>query len=105
MSFYYPNPSPYYGGHGADSNIDHRRVRILKKWINFHFPDAAMWKTDNYFPGDIIFWDNWHIGILIDKKVEGTNRYYCVHNIGAGPVMEDIHYNEGDNLEHYRLKF
>ena len=44
-------------------------------------------------PGDVIIWQDWHIGILIDEKVEGTDRYYCVHNMGLGPVKEDLYYD------------
>ena len=40
---------------------------------------------------------------LIDEKVEGTDRYYAVHNIGAGPQKEDVYYDEYD-LDHYRWK-
>ena len=99
--YYYPNPLKGYGLH-PDSNIDHRRVRILKKFLRLHYPDTELSQNDSFKPGDIVFWDNWHIGILIDKKVPGTDRYYCVHNIGMGPVIADVHYNE-NNLEHFRF--
>jgi uncharacterized protein len=56
--------------------------------------------SEPYLPGDIIVWGNWHIGILIDEKVEGSERYYAVHNIGAGPQKEDVYYD----IDHYRWK-
>lgn len=99
--YYYPNPVKGYGLH-PDSNIDHRRVRILKKFLKLHYPKSELSYTDSYLPGDLIFWDNWHIGILIDKKIPGTNRYYCVHNVGLGPVIEDVYYDEYV-LEHFRF--
>tara|TARA_R100000654_G_scaffold2251_4_gene8255 strand:+ start:358 stop:933 length:576 start_codon:yes stop_codon:yes gene_type:complete len=99
--YYYPNPFKGYGLH-PDSNIDHRRVRILKKFLRLHYPDTELSYNDSYLPGDIIFWDNWHVGILINEKVPGTNRYYCVHNIGMGPVKGDVHYYE-NKLEHFRF--
>jgi len=100
--YYYPNPTEGYGLH-PDSNIDHRRVRILKKFLRLHYPKSELTYKDSYLPGDIIFWpDDWHIGILINKKVEGTDRYYCVHNIGEGPVIEDIYYDEYV-LKHFRF--
>ena len=99
--YYYPNPLKGYGLH-PDSNIDHRRVRILKKFLRLHYPDTELSQNDSFKPGDLIFWDNWHIGILIDKKVPGTDRYYCVHNIGMGPVIADVHYYEY-KLEHFRF--
>lgn len=99
--YYYPNPIKGYGLH-PDSNIDHRRVRILKKFLKLHYPKSELSYTDSYLPGDLIFWDNWHVGILIDKKIPGTNRYYCVHNVGSGPVIEDVYYDEYV-LEHFRF--
>jgi len=101
-SYYYPNPSPYYGGKGADSNIDHRRVRILKKFLKLHYPKSELKSTDSYEPGDIIFWDNWHVGIIINKKIGISNIYYGVHNVGGGPCMEDVYYDV-NNLEHFRI--
>ena len=100
--YYYPNPIKEYGLH-PDSNIDHRRVRILKKFLRLHYPDTELRQNDSFKPGDIIFWDNWHIGILIDKRIPGTDRYYCVHNIGRGPVIADIYYDE-EKLEHFRFR-
>jgi len=100
--YYYPNPLKGYGLH-PDANIDHRRVRILKKFFKLHYPESELGQNDSFKPGDIIFWDNWHIGILIDEKVPGTNRYYCAHNIGEGPVIADVYYDE-NNLEHFRFK-
>ena len=100
--YYYPNPTKGYGMR-PDANIDHRRVRILKKFLKLHYPDTELSYNDSYLPGDLIFWDNWHVGILIDKKVPGTDRYYCVHNIGIGPVIEDIYYDQF-LLKHFRLK-
>ena len=105
--YYYPNPKKGYGLK-PDSNIDHRRVRILRKFFNLHYPKSKLHYTDSYLPGDIIFWDDWHVGILIDEKIEGTDRYYCVHNMGLGPVKEDVYYKiAGDDygLMHYRVKF
>jgi len=95
--YYYPYPKPGYGLK-PDANIDHRRVRILKKYFRLHFPESELSYNDSYLPGDVIFWEDWHIGILIDEKVEGTDRYYVVHNMGSGPVKEDVYYDE------YKLK-
>ncbi len=46
----------------------------------------------DYLPGDLVFWDvgYGHVGIVIDEKVPGTDRYYMVHNCGAGPQKEDF---------------
>jgi uncharacterized protein YijF (DUF1287 family) len=90
--YYYPNPKPGYGLK-PDANIDHRRVRVLHKYFKLHFPEAELSNSDTWMPGDLIIWQDWHIGILIDEKVEGTDRYYVVHNMGAGPIKEDLYYD------------
>ena len=101
--YYYNHRSGY--GLPADANIDHRRVRILRKFFDKHYPESKLTPHDGYLPGDIIIWGNWHIGILIDEKVPGMDRYYGVHNIGAGPEKDDFFYSEGRPLDHYRLNF
>ena len=102
LQYYYPI---YYnrGTAKADPNIDHRRVHIIRKFLNKNYPESKIKNSEPYLPGDIIVWGNWHIGILIDEKVPGTNRYYAVHNIGGGPEKEDVYYDEYD-LDHYRWK-
>lgn len=78
----------------TDTNIDHRRVPNLMTF--FSRKGKELPKTQNaedYKPGDIVCWmlpgELTHIGIVVDKKVRGTNRYAIVHNIGGGQVMED----------------
>ena len=106
LRYYYPRYSSNYG-EKPDANIDHRRVIILKKFFKLHYPNAELGIHDDYKPGDIIFFGNWHVGILIDKMVPGTNRYYGVHNMGYGPEMQDWYYDvwdfEENELIHYRL--
>lgn len=34
-----------------------------------------------------------HIGIVVDRKSEDGERPLIVHNIGAGPHMEDVLFN------------
>lgn len=97
--YYYPNPTKYYGLN-PDSNIDHRRVMILKKFLKLHYPKSELGLYDSWRPGDLVIWGNWHIGILIADKVPKTNRYYCVHNMGSGPVVEDLYYDEINPLEY-----
>ena len=102
LSYYYPIHSKR-GTAKVDANIDHRRVHIIRKLLNKNYPDSKIKNSEPYLPGDIIVWDNWHIGILINEKVPGTNRYYAVHNIGAGPQKEDVYYDDG-YIDHYRWK-
>jgi len=48
-------------------------------------------------PGDLVTWDLGggvpHIGIVVDRKSADSGRYMIVHNIGAGPQLEDVLFN------------
>jgi len=92
----------------TDRNIDHRRVPNLMTF--FSRKGVVLPKTQNaedYKPGDIVCWDlpnNLpHIGIVIDQKVPGTNRYKVVHNIGRGQIAEDCLF-DFKITGHYRYK-
>lgn len=78
-----------------DPNIDHRRVPNLmvffsRKGESLPITDRA----EDYAPGDLVTWDLGggltHIGMVVDRKALFTRRYMIVHNIGAGPKMEDV---------------
>jgi uncharacterized protein YijF (DUF1287 family) len=79
-----------------DANIDHRRVPNLM--VFFERQGAAQPVTDNardYKPGDVVTWDLGngltHIGIVVAVPSESDeNRLQIVHNIGAGPKLEDV---------------
>jgi uncharacterized protein len=78
-----------------DSNIDHRRVPNLQAF--FSRKGEVLPITDqagDYAPGDLVTWDLGggltHIGIVVDRKGFLGRRYMIVHNIGAGPKMEDV---------------
>jgi uncharacterized protein YijF (DUF1287 family) len=81
-----------------DTNIDRRRVPNLGVFFRGNgemlpiTPVAA-----DYSPGDLITWDLGGgvppIGIVVDRKLPGSDRYMVVHNIGAGPHMEDVLFN------------
>ena len=51
-------------------------------------------RSEDYSPGDLVTWDLGggvpHIGIVVDRKSADSGRYLIVHNIGAGPKMEDV---------------
>ena len=81
-----------------DSNIDHRRVPNLM--VFFQRKGQALpisGRVEDYSPGDLVAWDLGggvpHIGIVVDRKSPQTGRYMIVHNIGAGPKMEDVIFN------------
>lgn len=78
-----------------DPNIDHRRVPNLM--VFFSRKGEVLPITDraeDYAPGDLVTWDLGrgltHIGIVVDQKGFFSRRYMIVHNIGAGPKMEDV---------------
>ena len=54
-------------------------------------------RATDYVPGDLVTWDLGngvpHIGIVVDQKAGWSERYMIVHNIGAGPKMEDVLFN------------
>lgn len=77
-----------------DHNIDHRRVPNLQ--VYFERQGAALTPSQNgadYLPGDIVTWmlpgNKPHIGIVSSEK-NNNNRYDIVHNIGYGPMSNDM---------------
>lgn len=88
---------PHWGLEKPDTNIDHRRVPNLQTF--FTRKGEALPKTENsadYAPGDLVTWNVGkrrhvdHIGIVVEMKSQDGERPLVVHNIGAGPVMEDV---------------
>ena len=83
----------------TDTNIDHRRVPNLM--VFFERQAAGLSLSDDardYKPGDIVTWDLGgqltHIGIVVNvPSPADANRLMIVHNIGAGPQMEDVLFN------------
>lgn len=78
----------------TDRNIDHRRVPNLMKFFErFGTVKAKSSQATDYLPGDIVCWNLegglTHIGIVSNIKVRDTNRYFIIHNIGLGQVLED----------------
>jgi uncharacterized protein YijF (DUF1287 family) len=78
-----------------DPNIDHRRVPNLMVFFSrkgMSLPIST--RAEEYGPGDLVTWDLGggvpHIGIVVDRKSAPSGRYMVVHNIGAGPKMEDV---------------
>ncbi|HEX5706370.1 MAG TPA: DUF1287 domain-containing protein [Pyrinomonadaceae bacterium] len=82
-----------------DTNIDHRRVPNLRVFFarkGQSLPVTA--RAEDYRPGDIVTWDLGggltHIGIVVGVRAEASPaRFQIVHNIGAGPKMEDVLFN------------
>jgi len=79
-----------------DSNIDHRRVPNLRVFFSRHGEALRPSKrADDYVAGDLVTWNLRsngflpHIGIVTDQKtLSGVPM--IVHNIGAGPKLENV---------------
>ena len=83
----------------TDTNIDHRRVPNLMTFFERQgagLPVSA--DARDYKPGDLVTWDlgggMTHIGIVVNFPSDAdSTRMQIVHNIGAGPKMEDVLFN------------
>jgi uncharacterized protein len=83
----------------TDTNIDHRRVPNLM--VFFERQGAGLPVTRDardYKPGDVVTWDLGggitHIGIVVNVPSDADeSRMQLVHNIGAGPKLEDVLFN------------
>ncbi len=85
----------FWGLRKADPNIDHRRVPNLQAFLqnqNAKLPASEV--AADYHPGDLVTWmlpgNLPHIGIVIDQRSRDGQRPLIVHNIGAGPKIEDV---------------
>jgi uncharacterized protein len=78
-----------------DSNIDHRRVPNLMVFFSRKGESLpTTQRASDYAPGDLVTWDLGgnvpHIGMVVNRKSGEGERWLVVHNIGAGPKMEDV---------------
>lgn len=78
-----------------DRNIDHRRVPNLQAYFGRHgvtLPVSA--DPADYAPGHLVTWmlpgNLPHIGIVTDVIHPVSGRPMIMHNIGAGPMLEDM---------------
>ncbi len=93
-----------------DKNIDHRRVPNLERYFTRRGARlSSSHDPADYLPGDIVAWNlkgehGWlpHIGVVTDR-VSSSGRPMIVHNIGAGPKLEDVIFN-WTMTGHYRLR-
>ena len=100
------SPSSYSLHSRSDTNIDHRRVPNLM--VFFRRRGEALpitYRPEDYAPGDIVAWNLGggvlHIGIVVDRRDPQTDHYLIVHNIGAGPPIEDVIF-DWKIIGHYR---
>ncbi|EOU2464865.1 DUF1287 domain-containing protein [Vibrio navarrensis] len=90
----YPS-SRIWGLSKPDRNIDHRRVPNLQVFFKRHGQSLPI--SDEglaYKAGDIVTWmlpgNLPHIGIVTNDLSQDGKRPLIVHNIGSGPVIEDM---------------
>lgn len=78
-----------------DKNIDHRRVPNLQTYFSRHGQSLSPSnKAEDYQTGDIVTWmlpgNLPHIGIVTHKRDKRSHNPMIAHNIGAGPVIENM---------------
>jgi uncharacterized protein YijF (DUF1287 family) len=79
----------------TDTNIDHRRVPNLAIFFTRNGEKLRISRDAlDYKPGDLVTWvvggSLPHIGIVSDELNAQGTRPLMVHNIGAGPQLEDM---------------
>jgi uncharacterized protein YijF (DUF1287 family) len=84
-----------WGLKSTDRNIDHRRVPNLQVFFTRHGEELPIGnKPQDYAPGDIVSWmlpgNLPHIGIVSDRQALDSGNPLIVHNIGAGPSLDDM---------------
>ncbi|HVF45629.1 MAG TPA: DUF1287 domain-containing protein [Pyrinomonadaceae bacterium] len=85
-----------WGAKKTDRNIDHRRVPNLMAFFKRQGASLpATGEARDYRPGDVVTWDLGggltHIGLVVNvPSGSDAERLQIVHNIGAGPKMEDV---------------
>ena len=79
-----------------DTNIDHRRVYNLQAFFERKGESIPITNDPrNYKPGDLVTWQVGpklpHIGVVLELvSDEDSSRHLIAHNIGDGPVIDDI---------------
>jgi uncharacterized protein len=95
-----------WGLNAPDANIDHRRVPNLMTYFKRRGKALPITeRAKDYEPGDVVAWDLGggltHIGIVVNRRARDGERYYVVHNIGAGARLEDVLFT-WRQIGHYR---
>ena len=83
-----------WGLSGPDPNIDHRRVPNLQSFFDRNGVVLNVTReAADYSPGDIVTWmlpgNVPHIGIVTNRIDPESGHRLVVHNIGAGPKLDD----------------
>ncbi|RVU86685.1 DUF1287 domain-containing protein [Leucothrix sargassi] len=92
-----------------DTNIDHRRVYNLQAFFERKGESLKVtYDAKNYKPGDLVTWQISpkmpHIGVVLEMvSDEDPERHLIAHNIGSGPVIEDMLF-DFEITGHYRYQ-
>jgi uncharacterized protein YijF (DUF1287 family) len=90
----FPSYPQLWGLKGPDTNIDHRRVPNLRRFLERQKASLPVTKeAKNYLPGDLVTCtvppNLPHIMIVSDRFASESNRRLVIHNIGRGAIEED----------------
>lgn len=80
-----------------DTNIDHRRVPNLQRYLSRHGEEVTSANTEfiveNFKYGDVVVWrlphGDTHMGIVVPGPGIRKSEKWIVHNIGSGPQWEN----------------
>lgn len=106
MKAYFGQYPKDWGLSRTDTNIDHRRVPNLETFFERHGQSfGPSTNPADFEPGDLVTWrlngsNLPHIGVVTYKK-SSRGVPLIVHNIGAGPRLEDILFDH-KMIGHYR---
>jgi uncharacterized protein YijF (DUF1287 family) len=97
-----------WGLRSTDTNIDHRRVPNLQSFFKRKGKELKISQNAyDYAVGDLVTWmlpgNLPHIGIVSNQLVQNTKRPKIIHNIGRGPVEDDILFKY-EITGHYRYE-
>lgn len=101
----YPN---IWNLHATDTNIDHRRVPNLQIFFKRNGKELKISQNaGDYAVGDLVTWmlpgNLPHIGIVSNRFIQDSKRPKIIHNIGRGPVEDDILFKY-EITGHYRYQ-
>jgi uncharacterized protein len=83
--------------HESDPNINYRRVRNVKVFLDYYAENLTIETDDQsigeWLPGDIVTYDQipgslWHIAIISDEK-NSDGVPFLIHNYSKGVVEDD----------------
>lgn len=106
MAAHFDSFPKVWGLRRTDRNIDHRRVPNLRVFFTRRGESIAISEDPaDYQVGDLVSWmlpgNLPHIGIVVDRRTSDGARPLIVHNVGAGPELEDVLFAY-DITGHYR---